>query len=246
MTGGTHRAGGMLVSILGFAYLRHKGLLLPDVNQGVQWLIMYPFCMWGSVASDLDHHKDAIPVRDYPSRAINTVLHLAEKPFKALDEKLTDKQKKTNILYNLCGVFYARHRSWQTHSDLTLFVILWLLYMVTSGKVSQFGAIDVAVTSLVLTGISMGIIAHFILDILTPDGVYCFLWTLFRAVVMKLFPKVKLYKRFHLVPHKEYFATGGAWEAHVRKFLGLTTKLALLWIVWVFVRPYIPFEISFN
>ena len=33
MTGKTHKAGGMLVSIVGFAILREKGLLLPDVNQ---------------------------------------------------------------------------------------------------------------------------------------------------------------------------------------------------------------------
>ena len=43
MTGKTHRAGGILCSIIGFAILKEKGLLLPDVNEGLQWLIIYPF-----------------------------------------------------------------------------------------------------------------------------------------------------------------------------------------------------------
>ena len=56
MTGNTHRAGGMLCSVVGFALLKEQGLLLPEINPCIQWLVMYPFCYWGSTASDLDHN----------------------------------------------------------------------------------------------------------------------------------------------------------------------------------------------
>ena len=43
MTGKTHKAGGMLCTIVGFTILKENGLLINNVNEGVQWLMMYPF-----------------------------------------------------------------------------------------------------------------------------------------------------------------------------------------------------------
>ena len=101
MTGETHKAGGMLASVVGFAYLKHKGILLQDVSMVMQWLVIYPFCMWGSLASDLDHHEDAIPLHDYPSVAINRILHLTKKQYKYFDKNLSAKQKRKSISYKL-------------------------------------------------------------------------------------------------------------------------------------------------
>ena len=122
MTGETHKAGGMLMSIVGFALLKNNNLLAPDVNLGLQWLVIYPFCMWGSIASDLDHNPNAIPMKDYPSKLINKALHIT-KPI----EDATENNKKS-FLYKISHFLNARHRSWQTHSDLTLGIMIFLLY----------------------------------------------------------------------------------------------------------------------
>lgn len=244
MTGKTHRAGGMLVSIVGFAVLKQNNLLLSNVNPALQWLIMYPFCMWGSVASDLDHHWESCPVKDYPSRAVNMALHVG-KPFqKLLDKTLSDSDKKRNPVYKLCDLLNAKHRSWQTHSDLTLFAMLYLLHCVTSGKFTQLGAVDVAVASLIITGICLGVIAHFILDIITPEGIWCVTLVALNKISKLVVPKSNLPQKVHLVPKSEFFTTGGRWEQLIRKILNISTAVAVVWMLYVIVSPYLPFEVS--
>ncbi len=88
MTGKTHRQGGMLCSLVGFALLKQNGLLNPEVNELVQLLVMYPFCVWGSVASDLDHEWDSAPTKGYPDFVINKALHIT-KPLANFFEKTT-------------------------------------------------------------------------------------------------------------------------------------------------------------
>ena len=249
MTGTTHKAGGMLVSIVGFAILREKGLLLPNVNEGLQWLVMYPFTMWGSVASDLDHHWDSCPQKDYPSRLVNMALHITKPVKKSLDKTLTDSQKKHNVLYKVADTFNASHRSWQTHSDLTLFVMLYLLWSVFTGRIAGFGAVDTTIATLVLTGICLGIIAHFILDSITPEGIWLIGLVILNKILELFNPRVNLPQKFHLVPHKKFFATGGKWEQLVQKVLKVATWIALLWFFYVLASPFlseiIPFQITF-
>ena len=115
MTGKTHKMGGMLVSVVGFTLLKNNGLLQPDVNQGIQWLMMYPFCMWGSIASDLDHHWESCPSKDIPSWFVHKALHITEPVYRRLDNSLSGKQKKSSIAYKIAKFFTARHRSWHTH-----------------------------------------------------------------------------------------------------------------------------------
>ena len=76
MTGKTHRVGGMLCVLGGFTYLESKGLLLRNVNPLLQLTVMYPFALYGSIVSDLDHNANSIPSKDIVSIAINRVLHL--------------------------------------------------------------------------------------------------------------------------------------------------------------------------
>ena len=153
MTGGTHKAGGMLMSIVGFALLKNNNLLAQDVNLGLQWLVIYPFCMWGSVASDLDHNPNAIPMKDYPSKLVNKALHIT-KPI----EDVTEGNKKS-FLYKVARFFNARHRSWQTHSDLTLGVMIFLLYnLLTVQTLGNFSITDLVILRLVLMGICIGVL----------------------------------------------------------------------------------------
>lgn len=249
MTGSTHKAGGMLVSIVGFAILREKGLLLPNVNEGLQWLVMYPFTMWGSIASDLDHHWDSCPQKDYPSRLVNMALHITKPVKKSLDKTLTDSQKKHNVIYKVADTLNASHRSWQTHSDLTLFLMLYLLWSVFSGKIVGFGAVDTTIATLVLTGICLGIIAHFILDSITPEGIWMIGLVILNKILKLFNPRINLPQKLHLVPHKKFFATGGKWEQLVQKVLKIATWVALIWFFYVLASPFlsevIPFQITF-
>ena len=139
MTGETHRAGGMLCSIVGFSILQKNGLLLPDVNIGVQWLLMYPFCMWGSVASDLDHNWESCPSKGYPDWIINHTLHITKPIQKSLE--MTGQVK--NGIYKFAKFFNASHRSWQTHSDVTLYFMLSLMWIVNSSNIFNLDTIEI-------------------------------------------------------------------------------------------------------
>ena len=248
MTGKTHRAGGMLCSIVGFAILKKNGLLLPDVNEGLQWLVIYPFCMWGSVASDLDHHWESSPLKSYPDRMINIALHVTAPVQRSLDKRLTDSQKKKNVIYKVAKFFNANHRSWQTHSDLTLACMICLLWLVLSGKVPSFGLVDMAISSLILTGVSLGVIAHFILDMLTPEGVWCTVLVVLNAILRLFNPRINLPMKLHFVPKSKAFATGGKWELFVNKVLKVATVIAIVWflgsLIFPLVQDKLPFEIT--
>ena len=239
MTGKTHRAGGMLISIVGFALLKENGLLLNDVNPALQWLVIYPFCMWGSTASDLDHHWESCPSKDYPSRVVNMVLHAGKPLQDVLDKRLTAKQKKGNPIYKLSSLLNASHRSWQTHSDLTLFAMLYLMYCILSGKFSQLSAVDMSISILVLTGICLGVIAHFILDVLTPEGVWCIGLVALNKVFNFISPDLTLPQKIHFVPKFKFFATGGSWEEFVRWTLNIATWLAVAWFLINMFLPYV-------
>lgn len=236
MTGKTHRLGGMLCSIVGFELLRHKGLLLPDVNVGLQWLTMYPFCMWGSIASDLDHHWESCPSHDLISFGINKMLHLTAKTDRRLGEKLTEKEKKGNPRYQIAHFLNARHRSWQTHSDLTLFAVIWLIHYIMALEVATY---DTVILSLILMGVALGIAAHFVLDALTPEGI-----TLVLLRTLGLVTKKKIRYKLGLVPNKEFFATGGKWEMFIQRFLKFLLVCAVIYEGYIFLAPYLPYTIS--
>ena len=239
MTGSTHEAGGMLVSILGFGFLKYNNLLLPDVPEVLQLVVMYPFVMWGSVAPDFDHHWASCPRHDYPAKIVNTTLHATAFIGRRLDKKLTKKQKSTSKLYKLCMIFYAKHRSWQTHSDLTIALLVLLEWSLLSGKICV-SEITQSIALLVVTGVIFGVLAHLFLDMLNPDGIHSVLFGLVNKVV-----PIGC-KRLRLVPDKPFFTTGGVWERKVLKLLLRLTYLALIVLLVFLIYPYIPFEIEFR
>ena len=246
MTGATHKAGGMLVSLVGFELLRQKGLLLPNVNIGLQWLVMYPFTMWGSIASDLDHHWDSCPQKDYPSRLINLALHITKPVKESYEKTMSSKNRRKSPAYRIANALNAKHRSWQTHSTLTLYLMFFILYLAFNQKLPSLGAIDSMILTLVLTGICMGIIAHFILDMITPEGIWLISLVMLNSILSVFNPRIKIPAKLHLVPNNSFFATGGAWEQKVQKFLKFVTVVALLWFLFVLLSNVIPFQITLS
>lgn len=241
MTGKTHKMGGMLISVVGFTMLKNNGLLLPDVNEGLQWLAMYPFCMWGSIASDLDHHWDSCPSKDIPSWFVHKALHITEPVYRRLDDNMSGQQKNSSLLYKFSKFFTARHRSWQTHSDLTFVAMLYLLYSLMSGKFGFFNQNDVLLLTLMLTGVCLGIVAHFILDLLTPEGV----WNTIVVLLNRFILKGKLPRRFekwHFVPKMRCFATGSSWEDFVYKVLRVLTVVS---VVYLLVSVFFPSQFNY-
>lgn len=250
MTGKTHRQGGMLVSVLGFALLKENGLLLPEINVGLQWLVMYPFCQWGSTALDLDHHWDSCPSKDYPSWMINKLLHLTEPLENSIEttydlaKKLkignrTKKKLNSNVIYKVSSLLNAKHRSWQTHSELTLGVMLYLLDCVMQSRFTTLSAVDTAILSLVLMGVVIGVIAHLFLDCLTPGGIHLVSSCILNKILKKCGVNLKLPETFKLVPKLPFFATNSKWEQIIQGLLKVGTFISLIYLGCCIIQPYI-------
>ena len=244
MTGKTHRAGSFICSTVGFILLKDNNMLIDGVNEGLQWLVMYPFCYWGSVASDLDHNSHAIPMKDPISTLVNKLLHLTAPLRKSLEKSGDTK----SVLYKFSKFFDASHRSWQTHSDLTLISLLFLMYCVLNGKFA-LGAADSLLLSLVLMGVTIGLVTHLILDMLTTDGV----WSIFLVVLGRIFrkinPRIKHFpEKLRLVPRWHFFRTNGSWEIFVQKVLKILNVCATLYLLWTLlgIGNLIPYEINFR
>lgn len=253
MTGKTHKMGGMFISVVGFSLLKKNGLLIPDVNEGLQWLAMYPFCMWGSIASDLDHHWDSCPSKDIPSWFVHKALHITNPVYKHLDDKLSGSEKKHSVPYKVTRFLSSRHRSWQTHSDLTFVLMLYLLVSIMNGRFAIFSQTDILLLTLMLTGVCLGVVAHFILDLLTPEGV----WNSVVVVLNRFIFKGKIPRRFekwHFVPKMKCFATGSSWEDFIYKLLKFLTVVSVIYLlVTIFFSSelkslvdMIPYTIEFN
>lgn len=151
MLGKTHHAGGTVAALVAFEVMRSKGWLVPDCNEFVQLLMMYPFASFGSIFPDLDHGPDSIPSKDPVAYGINKFLRLTG----------------------------AKHRSWQTHSLLVtggfcllLFSLLYLLNTFMSGS------IEVACLTLALIGFVCGLFSHLILDAFSTAGIH--IWPGFK------------------------------------------------------------------
>ena len=250
MTGKTHRAGGVLCSVIGFELLRRNGLLLPDVNEALQLVVMYPFCIWGSVASDLDHNWECAPQKDIISRGINASLHITEPICEGMERTHQDNTR----LYKVLNLLNAKHRSWQTHSDLTLILVLLVLNWVSNTSPGgAISAVDVSIIALILMGVCIGLIAHFILDMLTPEGIWFTPGVIFSFIASKITKRrVSLLQKIHLVPKLKFFATGGAWEELIHRLLQVSTVLASVYILLFSAFPsagetilaWLPFNIE--
>lgn len=218
MQGNTHRVGGALSCLLGYTILYNKGMVMQDVNPLLQLTVMYPFAIYGSVVSDLDHNWNSAPAKDPISKGINGLLHLT-----------TGIRKKTGSKNPILSVLDAKHRSWQTHSDLFLFVFVALGIFLSGGDISNANTI---ILKLVLMGFVLGLISHLVLDSLTPAGIWCIIPSIIgrRRVAFRLVPKTK------------FFATGGSWELIVRTIMYFVIIILGIYILYTMS----PYRITFN
>lgn len=222
MTGKTHRVGGMLCVLGGYALLESKGMLLGNVSPTLQLVVMYPFALYGSVVSDLDHDWHSVPCRDVVSLGINKLLHLTS----GVRDTIGDRGSLSKAL----SIFDAKHRSWQTHSDLFLFLMIVAMSNLMG---SSTNSVDIAIIRLIFTGLIMGVISHLFLDMLTPEGIWSFITLFLRSVTgKKVFPD-----KISLVPDSKFFRTGGAWEGIVRRVLWVLCLILFLRIL-ISISPY--------
>ena len=163
MTGKTHHAGGTAAALVAFQIMRTKGWLLPDCNEFIQLLMMYPFVSFGSIFSDLDHGPESIPSKDPVAIGINKLLRLSG----------------------------SKHRSWQTHSLLvtgTFCALLLALVYLGNVYFDTLGALDWILLRLAVIGFDVGVMSHLILDFITPSGIH--IWPGFK---IRLVPKKKFF-----------------------------------------------------
>ena len=225
MTGKTHRVGGMLCVLGGFTYLESKGLLLRNVNPLLQLTVMYPFALYGSIVSDLDHNANSIPSKDIVSVAINRVLHLTS----GLNESTGGRNK-------VFGLLDAKHRSWQTHSDLFLVALIYALYQMVME--TKLATVESVIWSLVGMGFILGVISHLILDMITPEGI----WSFILVGISKVTGKKLIPKKLRLVPDSKFFSTGGPWESLVRNILWICCVVLFIRLIYLMT----PYRITFN
>jgi membrane-bound metal-dependent hydrolase YbcI (DUF457 family) len=225
MQGKTHRVGGVLCALAGYSILESKGMLISDVSPLLQLTVMYPFAIYGSIFSDLDHNPHSIPSKDIVSVGVNRILHITS--------KLNKDNKSDNILIQ---IFDADHRSWQTHSDLFLIICIALSVGLIGGGIDSANDI---ILKLVATGFILGVISHLILDLLTPEGI----WFMFGTVISSLSEHKINPKKIHLVPKSSFFATGGQWEKMVRITMWIVSFILFGRIIY-FLLPY-RFLLSF-
>ena len=241
MTGETHQQGGVLVSVIGFSLLQKHGLLFSDVNLGIQWLMLYPFVIYGSALPDLDHHWESCPDHGLPSLVINKTLHLGRRSCKKMEETMTAKERKGSAFYKFCSIFYAKHRSWQTHSDLFFFLLLGFLILLLNGKFTSLSAGDSLFLRIMLTGLTLGVMSHLVLDMMTTEGIHSLL---FKAVNKLSKGTLKLPETLRLVPKWGMFSTDTKWESFVRGLLKIGTFISILYLFYQAVKGYLPYIIS--
>ena len=66
--------GGVLCTLVGYSILESNGMLIEGVNPLLQLTVVYPFALYGSVFSDLDHSWQSSPVKDPFSYFVNKCL----------------------------------------------------------------------------------------------------------------------------------------------------------------------------
>lgn len=233
MTGKSHRVGGMTGCLIGFTILKQKGLLLEDINPLLQFIVMYPFSIYGGILPDMDHGWESVPSKDIVSMGIHKVLHLTS-PIRKKAEKsrvLSAKEKKR--IRHLIFLFDSKHRSWQTHSDVFMLFLIFLYQTLLS---SFTGGMNSVLLSLVFTGLIFGVLSHGILDMLTPDGLHSVpLYWVGKLLHTKDELKLKL------VPSWSYFSTtdsNSKWETRVRKILWFISFALVLYLIYSY-SPYI-------
>lgn len=242
MTGKTHRVGGMLGGLVGFSLLKSQGMLVSGVSEPLQLVMMYASSMYGSILSDMDHEWESCPTHDAMSWVLWKVLHLTT-PIRRF---LSKGGKIRKWLYKKLKLplefFDSKHRSWQTHSDLVLLLIVWL----TVNLPKKIGtSIDGMLITIIGEGILFGLISHLFLDMLTTDGIWSFLLAPLKLLMPVDKKDIKEHLvRLSLVPKDVKFFTtkdsNSPWEKVCRWIMNVfiiifAVRILYLWSPYRFV-----------
>ena len=250
MTGKTHRVGGMLGSLVGFSILQNKGMLIQDVSEPLQLVMIYASSMYGSVLSDMDHEWESCPSHDVFSWFIYKALHLTTPIRRFLTKDGKTYRIRKNIYRKFKGVLEicdSKHRSWQTHSDLAIILLVFLAYWLINRSVHSA---DGLIIRILCEGIVLGMLSHLVLDALTPSGIWSFILTPIKLLLKTIFGKKKKggeknikksLVRLHLVPNKSFFATNSEeespWEYTIRNIMWFTCFILIARLIY-FASPY--------
>lgn len=245
MTGKTHKAGGVLCAMVGVQIINSYTHLNSDINPVIQFLITYPFCMWGSTAPDLDHDWSNVEDKNPINYGINKLLHTFNGVSKKSEMVEPVMRERSTKIFKLLS---AKHRSWQTHSDLTLFLLFLIRYLLIDKLLLNVGStVNIDILVLILNGLILGVGVHLFLDMLTRAGITSLIFTGIKKVILSIanggLREVKPVK-IRLVPNNEFFGTdsNGVYEKTVRKVLQTATYIyTMLWCVYSFTNIPIPF-----
>ena len=186
----------------------------------IQLTIIYFFADWGCVALDLDHHWDSAPNKNTLDRIINYILHITYPLYNLLDKNLSAARKRRSSFYHAAKFLNSSHRSWQTHSDLTVVLILGVMYL-TFYNYFGLSVTDQSILLLIECGAGIGMLSHLLLDMLTPSGIWCVPSLLLNKLLSLLRHKKTVFfpEKYHFVPNEKFFKTGGAWERFIYHIL---------------------------
>lgn len=148
MTYATHKAGGALFALTGFAILSKTTLISPEIEPLLALTLMYPASSFGSTFPDLDHGWNSIKEHTPVSWVVHKIISITK----------------------------PRHRSWQTHSlSISLVGIALMYLMLWLWNTNQwFGTsqISLSIIFLLITGFSLGVLSHLFLDLFTRAGIW--------------------------------------------------------------------------
>lgn len=228
MKGNTHQLGGVSAGLAGCILLTVGDTsIAKEMSPILAYPIIYIFSMIGSKLPDQDHNDNAIPFRDPLGKSIYYLLHATS--------KLRKYHRPGTTQHKLLGIADSRHRSWQTHSDLTLFGLLWLIWYLCFSGMESVGVVNSSLIQVVIGGIALGVLSHLILDAITPKGI----WLIAGLMVNTVFGRHILPMKFRLIPKRSFFATGGPWEDIVNRFLTLFNRLLFLVLVFLLLDYYL-------
>lgn len=144
----THKAGGALFALTGFAILSRTSLISPEIEPWMALALMYPASSFGSTLPDLDHNWNSVKEHT----PVNWLIH------------------------KIIGLTRPIHRSWQTHClGLSLIGIALMYVLLWLWNTNQwFGTpqTTLSILFLLITGLSLGILSHLFLDTFTRAGIY--------------------------------------------------------------------------
>lgn len=219
MMGKTHRMGGVASALGTYLLLSSKNLLVPNVDMIYQLLVIYQFSYWGAQFADQDQNDESTPLKDPLSRLVYKALHISEFAYRPLQNKIDDESTlpakrraiKKGLPYRISSFFYAKHRSWQTHSELVIVTFIgylyWLFNYNTSSSIENF-----YFAYLIMTGFIVGYLSHLFLDMLNGEGVHFITGKILNYITRKIFNIAVLPEKLHLVPKTKFFRTGASWE----------------------------------